>query len=131
MTTGSRARSTRGAPWSLALRRSRDGPVPEELPAGDRRADPTGATVGEDMAGLALRTDPDVRRCELGPGGLGPGRAAVHAELRRAPGAPDRDRGRRPALRYRFHQPRQRAGWAPVTHDHRTRQAPGRSSGRH
>src|SRR5437667_9615088 len=106
MTTGSRARSTRGAPWSLTLRRSRDGPVPEELPAGDRRADPTGATVGEDLAGLALRTDPDVRRCELGPGGLGPGRAAVHAERRGDAGAPDRNGGRRHDLRDRVADPR-------------------------
>src|SRR6266446_391906 len=101
MTTGSRARSTRGALSSLALRRSRDGPVPEELPAGDRRADPTGATVGEDLAGPAVRTDPDVRRRELGSAGLRRGRAAVHAELPGVAGAPDRDRRRRHALRDR------------------------------
>src|SRR5438034_2937413 len=126
MTTGSRARSTRGAPWSLALRRSRDGPVPEELPAGDRRADPTGAAVGEDLAGLALRTDPNLRRRELGPGGLGPGRAAVHAELPGVAGAPDRDGRRRHALRDRVDDPRQHVGGRPVPHDHRTRQARGR-----
>src|SRR6476661_10608922 len=98
-TTGSGTRSTRGAPSSLALRRSRDGPVPEELPTGDRRTDPTGPTVGQDLAGLALRADPDVRRCELGSADLRVGRGAVHAELSGAPGSPGRDRRRRHALR--------------------------------
>src|SRR6266566_402445 len=123
MTTGSRARSTRGAPWSLALRRSRDGPVPEELPAGDRRADPTGAAVGEDLAGLALRTDPDLRRRELGPGGLRPGRGAVHAELPGAAGPPDGDGRRRHALRDGLDDARQHVGGGSVPRAHGTRQA--------
>src|SRR6266480_7491107 len=122
-TTGSRSRSTRGAPSSLVLRRSRDGPVPEELPPRDRRTDPAGPTAGQDLAGPALRSHPDVRRRELGSRGLRTGRGALHAELRGAAGTADGDGRRGYALRDGLDDTRQHVGGGSVPHDRRTSQA--------
>ncbi len=70
-----------------AVRRRSDGPVHEELPARDRPAHPAGPAAREDMAGAALRADPELRRHELGPRGLRPRREPVPARLRGAAGA--------------------------------------------
>ena len=63
----------------------------KNYPRGDRRARSARAAAGQDVAGAALRADPEVRRDELGPGGLGARRAPVHALLRGAAGAAARD----------------------------------------
>ena len=77
-----RARAGPGIDVGSATARRSDGTVHQELPAGDRPAHPAWPAPGEDMAGAALRADPELRRRELGPRGLGPRRAAVPAHVR-------------------------------------------------
>ena len=105
----------------LASRRRRrgeggvDGPVPKNYPPEIADAGPAGPAAGEDLAGPALRADPDVRRRELGPRGLRTRREPVHAVLRGAAGAARASTGaRRHALRDRLDARSTTLGGRPV-----------------
>ena len=90
----------------------------KNVPAGDRRSHPAGPAAGQDLAGAALRTDPEVRRHRLGPGGHRASSStrsrSRYQELRALPNV---DRRRRHALRDRLDHPRQHLGRGVVPDD--------------
>src|SRR5688500_2299098 len=120
-TRASRSRWMPGA--SSRRREDADGPVLEELSAGGRRAHPAGAAAGEELAGPALRADPDVRWQQLGPGAVRARGEPRDVLVPRAPGPPERRRAGRHALRDGLDDARQLLARSLVPHPARTREA--------
>src|SRR5205085_1594548 len=88
-----------------------------ELPRGDREARSPGTAAGEGMAGPSLRSDPEVRRGDLGSEGVRRGGEPVHADVFGAEGARAGDGGRRHALRDGLDHARQHVGGRAVPRD--------------